>query len=108
MLALEPDPSLIPDAMVGAIGGHPEGSGHDFEMRTFAPGVGVAEDPVCGSMNASVGQWLTATGAVPPAYRVSQGARLGRAGTIEIVADEDGTVWVGGAATRCVRGTITR
>ncbi|MEV5770517.1 PhzF family phenazine biosynthesis protein [Streptomyces antimycoticus] len=107
VLALEPDLSLIPEAMIGAIGAHPEGSEHDFEMRTFAPGVGVAEDPVCGSMNASVGQWLTATGAVPSAYRVSQGARLGRAGTIEVIVDEDGTVWVGGAATSYIRGTIT-
>jgi PhzF family phenazine biosynthesis protein len=76
-------------------------------MRTFAHGAGVAEDPVCGSMNASVGQWLTATGAAPSAYRVSQGTRLGRAGTIEITADPDGTVWVGSAATACIRGTIT-
>ncbi|MEU9291789.1 PhzF family phenazine biosynthesis protein [Streptomyces sp. NPDC048275] len=52
VLTLEPDLSLIPTAMVGAIGAYPEGSEHDFEMRTFAPGVGVAEDPVCGSMNA--------------------------------------------------------
>jgi predicted PhzF superfamily epimerase YddE/YHI9 len=51
--------------MVGAIGAYPEGSGHDFELRSCAPDIGVAEDPVCGSMNASVGQWLTATGAAP-------------------------------------------
>ena len=107
VLALEPDLSLIPTAMVGAIGAYPDGSEHAFEMRTFAPGVGVAEDPVCGSMNASVGQWLTTTGAAPSAYRVSQGARVGRAGTIEITVDADGTVWVGGAATGCIRGTIT-
>ena len=107
VLALEPDLSLIPTAMVGAIGAYPDGSGHAFEMRTFAPRVGVAEDPVCGSMNASVGQWLTTTGAAPSAYRVSQGARLGRAGTIEITTDTDGTIWVGGAAPGCIRGTIT-
>ena len=107
VLALEPDLSVIPTAMVGAIGAYPDGSEHAFEMRTFAPGVGVAEDPACGSMNASVGQWLTTTGAAPSAYRVSQGARVGRAGTIEITADTDGTVWVGGAATGCIRGTIT-
>ena len=41
-------------AMVGAIGAYPDGSEHAFEVRTFAPGLGVAEDPVCGSMNASV------------------------------------------------------
>ncbi len=56
---------------------------------------------------ASVGQWLTATGAAPSAYRVSQGARVGRAATIEITADTDGTVWVGGATIACIRGTIT-
>ena len=107
VLALEPDLSLIPAAMVGAIGAYPSGSEHAFEMRTFAPGAGVAEDPVCGSMNASVGQWLTATGAAPAAYRVSQGARVGRAGTVEITADPDGTVWVGGAVTAYIRGSIT-
>jgi PhzF family phenazine biosynthesis protein len=107
VLALEPDLSLIPDAMVGAIGAHPEGSAHRFEMRTFAPGVGVPEDPACGSMNAGVGQWLTSTGAVPSSYRVSQGARLGRAASIEVTVDTDGTVWVSGAAVVCIRGTIT-
>ncbi|MEU9896927.1 PhzF family phenazine biosynthesis protein [Streptomyces phaeochromogenes] len=107
VLALEPDLSLIPDAMVGAIGAHPDGSAHRFEMRTFAPGVGVPEDPACGSMNAGVGQWLTSTGAVPSSYRVSQGARLGRAASIEVTVDTDGTVWVSGAAVVCIRGTIT-
>jgi hypothetical protein len=56
---------LIPDAMVGAIGAYPDGSGHDFELGIFAPRCGVPEDPVCWSMNASVGQWLTATDGVP-------------------------------------------
>ncbi|MER6566898.1 PhzF family phenazine biosynthesis protein [Streptomyces sp. NPDC001093] len=58
VLGLEPDLSLIPDAMVGASGAYPEGSEYDFELRTFAPGAGVPEDPACGSMNAAVGQWL--------------------------------------------------
>ena len=107
VLDLEPDLSRIPTAMVGAIGAHPEGSEHAFELRTFAPGVGVSEDPVCGSMNASVGQWLTSTGAAPTSYKVSQGARLGRAGDVTITADPDGTVWVGGATTTCFRGTAT-
>ena len=76
-------------------------------MRTFAPGVGVVEDPVCGSMNASVGQWLTRSGAAPSSFRVSQGVRLGRAGEITITADDTGTVWVGGGTTTCFRGTAT-
>ncbi len=107
VLALEPDLSLIPTAMVGAIGAYPAGAEHAFELRTFAPAVGVTEDPVCGSMNASVAQWLIATGAAPPAYRVSQGTRVGRAGTVEITADPDGTVWIGGAATTYIHGAIT-
>ena len=105
VLDLEPDLALIPDAMVGVIGAYPAGAPHAFEMRTFAPGVGVEEDPVCGSMNASVGQWLTRTGAVPGSYRVSQGQRLGRAGEITITPDGDGTVWVGGATNTLLHGT---
>jgi PhzF family phenazine biosynthesis protein len=106
VLALEPDLSRIPTAMVGAIGAYPDGSEHAFEMRTFAPGVGVVEDPVCGSMNASVGQWLTTSGVAPASYRVSQGTRVGRAGSILITTDAAGAVWVGGATTTCIRGTI--
>ncbi|MFL6125001.1 PhzF family phenazine biosynthesis protein [Actinophytocola sp.] len=107
VLAIEPDLARIPTAMVGAIGAYPEGSEYAFEMRTFAPGAGVPEDPVCGSMHASVAQWLTTTGAVPTTYRVSQGTRVGRAGTVEITTDPDGTIWVGGATVGYIRGTIT-
>ena len=107
VLELEPDLARIPTAMVGFVGAYPPGSAHDYEMRTFAPGVGVPEDPVCGSMNASVGQWLTSTGAAPAEYRVSQGARLGRAGEISVVAESDGSVWVGGATTTCFEGVAT-
>ncbi|MGB7962048.1 MAG: PhzF family phenazine biosynthesis protein [Propionicimonas sp.] len=105
VLALEPDLALIPTAMVGAIGAYPSGSPHAFELRSFAPRCGVAEDPVCGSMNASVAQWMTGTGAAPSHYRVSQGVRLNRAGDIAIDVDLDGTVWVGGTTTTCFNGT---
>lgn len=105
VLELEPDLSAIPDAMVGAIGAHPAGHPFDFELRTFAPGAGVPEDPVCGSMNASVGQWLTGTGVVRGSYRVSQGTRLGRAGEITVSPDGGGTIWVGGATNTLFRGT---
>lgn len=104
VLALEPDLSRIPTAMVGAIGRYPSGSEFDLEMRTFAPGVGVAEDPVCGSMNASVGQWLARTGKVTGSYRVSQGSLLGRAGDIIVTVGDQGAVWVGGATTTLFRG----
>ena len=105
VLELQPDLSRIPAAMVGAIGAHPAGGEHAFELRTFAPGVGVAEDPVCGSMNAAVAQWLVRTGAMPGSYRVSQGRRLDRAGDVTITADPDGTIWVGGHTNTLFHGT---
>jgi PhzF family phenazine biosynthesis protein len=107
VLALRPDLSRIPTAMVGVIGAYPAGSDHDYEMRTFAPRAGVAEDPVCGSMNASVAQWLMRSGAVDGNYRVSQGTCVGRAGTVALRVDEAGTIWVGGATTTCISGSIT-
>jgi predicted PhzF superfamily epimerase YddE/YHI9 len=58
-------------------------------------------------MNASVAQWLTATGAIRGSYRVSQGSRVGRAGGIVLTVDDDRAVWVGGATTTCIPGTIT-
>jgi PhzF family phenazine biosynthesis protein len=106
VLDLEPDLSLIPDAMVGAVGAYPAGSPHAFELRAFAPGAGIPEDPVCGSLNASVAQWLTSSGNAGRHYSVSQGGRLGRAG--EITIDVEGaTVWVGGPATVCFSGVAT-
>jgi PhzF family phenazine biosynthesis protein len=104
VLQLEPDLAQIPTAMVGVIGAYPPGSDHAFELRTFAPGVGVPEDPVCGSMNASVAQWFARTGAVSGNYRVSQGRRIGRAGTVMVTSDADGTVWVGGTTTTLFHG----
>ncbi|WP_243228530.1 PhzF family phenazine biosynthesis protein [Microbacterium sp. CIAB417] len=106
VLALEPDFALIPDEMVGATGSYPDGSAQAIEIRSFAPRMGVNEDPVCGSMNASVGQWLTSTGALPTEYTASQGRRLDRAGVIQISVDDAGQVWVGGPTTVGIRGSI--
>jgi PhzF family phenazine biosynthesis protein len=105
VLALEPDLSRIPGAMVGAIGAYPDGSDHTFELRTFAPAAGVPEDPICGSMNASVGQWLMRTGEVQGSYRVSQGRRLGRAGDVTVTPGPDGALWVGGSTKTLFHGT---
>ena len=106
VLALEPDLSRIPEAMVGVLGAHPAGSPYRYELRTFAPLAGVPEDPACGSMNAAVAQWLVRTGEVTSPYRVSQGGRLHRAGDITISPDPDGTIWVGGRAVTLQSGTV--
>ena len=104
VLAIDADLSFIDDAKVGVIGSYPPGSRHAFELRGFAPAIGIAEDPVTGSLNAAVAQWLTTTGQAPDHYLVSQGTRLHRAGEIEIRVD-DGTLWVGGDTTVCFTGS---
>lgn len=99
-----PDGSTL---MVGLVGAYPVGSEADFELRAFAPKVGVYEDPVTGSLNASVAQWLFATGAASGSYTASQGARLGRKGVIDLSIDTYGDVWVGGPTITCIRGTVS-
>jgi PhzF family phenazine biosynthesis protein len=92
---------------VGVVGPHPAGSERAFEVRAFFPSTGgTAEDPVTGSLNASLAQWLVATGRAHPPYRVGQGTAVGAAGVVRIDADPDGTVWVGGRTVTVVAGTV--
>ena len=93
--------------MVGAIGAYPDGSDCAFELRSFAPGVGVYKDPICGSMNASVAQWLTRGGMAPLEYSVSQGSKVSRSGRITISTDGEDVLWVGGTTTVLFTGTAT-
>lgn len=93
--------------MLGVIGAFPEGHDFAFELRAFAPSVGVFEDPVTGSLNASVAQWLYRSGKQKNDYKVSQGTKLGRSGIVEIKFDASGNTWVGGATTTLIRGQIS-
>jgi PhzF family phenazine biosynthesis protein len=107
VLAVEPDHGALKDlAEVGLVGPYPEGSPSQFELRAFAAVIGVPEDPVTGSLNAGVAQWLIDSGVAPKRYVASQGQRLGRAGRVHI--EHDGrTLWVGGQSVSCVRGELT-
>ncbi len=78
----------------------------DLEVRAFAAPVGVAEDPVTGSLNASLAQWLMADGHMPPTYSARQGTVLGRAGQVFLSKDAQGQVWVGGDVVGCIQGTV--
>lgn len=79
----------------------------DFEVRAFAAPIGVDEDPVTGSLNASLAQWLIAEGHAPERYTASQGVCLGRAGQVHIERDATGQVWVGGESVTCIDGSVT-
>ncbi|MDR7308573.1 PhzF family phenazine biosynthesis protein [Rhodoferax saidenbachensis] len=77
------------------------------EVRFFAPDIGVLEDPVTGSFNASLAQWLIADGIAPPRYVAAQGTCIGRAGRVYIEQDDAGQVWVGGDSVTCIDGKVT-
>ena len=78
----------------------------DLEVRAFAAPVGIAEDPVTGSLNASLAQWLIAEGHLPMRYRARQGTALGRSGEVFINQDSSGQVWVGGDVSDCIEGSM--
>lgn len=92
-----------------AFAGHdvPASPEPDLVVRAFAAPIGVNEDPVTGSLNASLAQWLIADGHLPAAYLAGQGECLARAGRVHIQRDADGQVWVGGESVTCITGTVT-
>ncbi|MBI2772572.1 MAG: PhzF family phenazine biosynthesis protein [Burkholderiales bacterium] len=77
-----------------------------LEVRAFAAPVGINEDPVTGSLNASLAQWLIEEGHLPPAYVAAQGTCMERAGRVHIERDDNGQVWVGGESVTCITGTV--
>lgn len=78
----------------------------DLEVRAFAAPSGILEDPVTGSLNASLAQWLMEDRLMPTSYLASQGACLGRAGQVYLQRDAQGQVWVGGHSVSCIRGQL--
>jgi predicted PhzF superfamily epimerase YddE/YHI9 len=75
-------------------------------VRGFAAPIGVPEDPVTGSLNAGLAQWLIADGLAPRRYTAAQGECLGRAGRVAVLRDDAGQVWVGGQVADCIAGTV--
>ncbi len=106
VLALEP---VARGALeLGVAGPHPPGGRHAFEVRAFFPEHGqLVEDPVTGSFNASLAQWLLGSDRASAPYVARQGTALGRAGEVHVTQDPDGAIWVGGATVTCVSGTLT-
>jgi PhzF family phenazine biosynthesis protein len=105
VLDVSPDFSALGTNCLGLVGRHAAGSDSDFEVRAFVPDMGIPEDPVTGSLNASIAQWLIRTGQAPANYTATQGRVLGRAGRICINGTSD-EVWVGGATETGIRGEV--
>ena len=104
VLNLQPD---FVDLDLGVAGPYPPGSPQAFEVRAFFPKGGTTvEDPVTGSLNASLAQWLLRTGRASAPYVVSQGTVLGRSGRVHMSCDPDGTIWVAGGTVTCITGHV--
>jgi PhzF family phenazine biosynthesis protein len=115
MLALQPNAQILAGMEVGVVapldqasqqGSH--GPAEAFEVRAFFPGHGgLTEDPVTGSLNAALGQWLIGAGLAPSHYVARQGTALGRAGRVHVQHAAQGQVWVGGESVVCIKGQVT-
>lgn len=105
VLALKPDFAAMGELELGVVA--PCGPGHDaqFEVRAFVPTLGVQEDPVTGSLNAGLAQWLIGAGLAPSRYVAAQGTALCRAGRVfvERIGDD---IWIGGDSVIVVRGEV--
>ncbi len=106
ILDLKPDFSLIKGLAVGVIGIQPKGHDSDIEVRAFVPSLGVPEDPVTGSLNAGIAQWLMQSGLIGEHYVAAQGTVLQRKGRVYL--DKVGKdIWVGGNVVVCIEGSVT-
>ena len=109
VLELNPDYALLEDKMIGVVGEwdpKTDGSEAQFEVRAFAPGAGVREDPVTGSLNAALAQWLIDGGHAQASYIVSQGTALDRSGRV-YVEKVGNDIWIGGQTNAAINGTIS-
>jgi PhzF family phenazine biosynthesis protein len=116
VLALKPDARILkgldigvvgPRGKVGVVGAQPGDDATQFEVRAFFPGNnGMVEDPVTGSLNAAIAQWLIGAGLAPARYIAAQGTALGRAGRVHVEQSGD-VIWIGGASSTCIAGTVT-
>ena len=106
VLSIWPDAGGLGELAVGVVGPYPAGAECAVEVRAFVGDLGVAEDPVTGSLNAGVAQWLIGQSILPPSYVASQGTALGRRGRVHIDA-VDGTIWVGGATSTTITGSVS-
>jgi PhzF family phenazine biosynthesis protein len=114
VLALRPDASILagldvgvvgPRGKVGVVGSRGDGDECAFEVRAFFPGNnGMTEDPVTGSLNAALAQWLIGAGIAPAQYVAAQGTALGRAGRVHVQRTADGETWIGGDSVTCIVG----
>lgn len=107
--ALQPDHAALKalGTKVGVCHFDATASDAQLLVRAFAAPVGVPEDPVTGSLNAALAQWLMAEGVAPAQYVAAQGEAVGRNGRVAVQRDASGQVWIGGHSVTCIEGHVT-
>lgn len=107
VLALKPNATVLAGLDIGVVAPQPAGADTAFEVRAFFHTHDtLSEDPVTGSLNAAVAQWLIGAGLAPDRYVAAQGTAMNRAGRLHIERDANGTIWVGGASVTCISGQV--
>ncbi len=116
VLALTPDAAILAGLDIGVVGARGKvgvvgvqtvSDETQFEVRAFFPGNnGMTEDPVTGSLNAALAQWLIGAGLAPTRYVAAQGTALGRAGRVH-VSQEGTDIWIGGESVTCIDGKVS-
>ena len=104
VLAVKPKWPALDGIKLGLVGAQEAGHDARFEVRALI-GDGHYEDPVTGSLNASLAQWLIESGLAPASYVSAQGTALRRAGRVYLEKSGD-TVWVGGDVAICIDGEV--
>lgn len=108
VLAARVDASLLGEMEIGLVAPQAPGADTAFEVRAFFRShQGLAEDPVTGSLNAALAQWLMGAGLAPDRYVAAQGTAMGRAGRVHIEREGSETIWVGGGSVTCIDGEVT-
>ena len=90
---------------IGLIGPHEAGAECDYEVRMLAPSSGMKEDPITGSLNAALAQWMAAQGRLENSLVMAQGTQIGRVGRVHI-RPGNGAILVGGQTNLLIEGTV--
>ena len=108
VLALKAPPQWPRRIEVGVVGPHARDSDAAYEVRSFFSGEHgtIIEDPITGSLNASLAQWLTASGRFTAPYIARQGTAIGREGRVNVTRDGSGQIWIGGRTVTIASGEV--
>ena len=104
--ALKPDFALLRDIKLGVIAPQAHDTDTQYEVRAFVGRVGIAEDPVTGSLNAGLATWMIGAGLAKNSYVAAQGTALQRKGRV-FVDKIDNEIWIGGDVAVCIEGSVT-